>query len=182
MKTMFVAVASVACLLLAASCYAADLSRPEAKKVLDKIGATSSATQVSFSSQQMQRIGTLNDDVKRKYFNVDTAKRCLPDSSDVRIMTGQFVQCLDLVNPSEITWQNPGVLATVRIPIQWTIIEITGIAEGQNPNVEKTVEYTWQFDFSSYSRDVQNAIKPALNPGKALFRLYDDGWRFVEFQ
>jgi len=67
-----------------------------------------------------------------------------------------------------------------RPSVKWVVIEVTGIADGQAPS-EKIVEDTWHYDFSFFSlpKDVEAALEP-LRTGKALFRLYDNGWRFVQ--
>jgi hypothetical protein len=94
-------------------------------------------------------------------------------------MTGQFAQCLNILNAADITWDHPGVLLTLKTGIKAIIVEVTGIADASAN--EKTVEETWKFDLSPLPKEIGDAIKPATNPGKALLRLYDDGWRFVQF-
>lgn len=183
MKATSVFAVTVSC-ILAASCHAAaaDLTRAQAKTILDKVGAGTSNAQISLSVDHLVKLGEAKDakTLLLKVFVDGKSVACLPDSSDVRIATGQFVQCTTL-DPG-ITWQNPGAMVPLRQPIKWAIVEITGIASGQNPN-EKIAEYTWQFDFSSFSlpKEFEDALRTPLRAGKALFRLYDDGWRFAEF-
>jgi hypothetical protein len=63
---------------------------------------------------------------------------------------------------------------------KWSVIEITGITDGQSPN-EKIVEDTWEFDYSSFPKEIGDVLKVPIRHGKAVIRLYDDGWRFVNF-
>ncbi len=183
MKLSAFAVAGLAC-LLSLSCHSSELTRAQARNLLNKAGAGVSTTQITFSAEQLQKLAALKDakdadTTLAKLFAMNKLKPCLPDGSDVRIMTGQFVQC---PNPGpEITWQHPGVVAFLRTPVKWVVNEVTGIADGQTPS-EKIVEDTWHYDFSSFSlpKGVEAALEP-LRTGKALFRLYDDGWRFAQF-
>lgn len=207
-KTLVVAVVSVIGLL--ATCgHASDLSRPEAKKILDKtLAAQPPVDGFSVSIEQMQRLKTVDAAILNKVFTfltpppqgrsaleqlagsltnsgaasiTDGGQRCLPDGSDMRIMTGQFVQCLNILNPADITWQRPGILLRLKTGVKRVIVEITGIADATAPN-EKIVEDSWKFDLSSLPKEIEDAIRPATNTtGKALVRLYDDGWRFVNF-
>jgi len=182
MKTRVLAIVGAASLLMA--CHTSELTRGKAKNLLNKVGAGVSTNQITFSPEQLQKLSQLKDAkdadaALTKLFIMNTMKPCLPDASDVRIVTGQFVQCQ---NPGpEITWQHPGVMASLKTPVKWVVIEVTGIADGQAPS-EKIVEDTWHYDFSSFSlpKDVEAGLEP-LRTGKALFRLYDDGWRFVQF-
>jgi len=107
---------------------------------------------------------------------VDGGRWCLPDPNDMRMMTGNFVQCQNYV-ALDISWQNPGVIMFLKTPIKWTVKEVTGITEGATPS-EKAVDVTWQFDLSSFPQNFQDAIQQPLLKGKVLFKLYDDGWRF----
>jgi len=204
--TLVVAVVSAVCLL--ATCgHASDLSRPEAKRILDKVVAAQPPVNgFSLSTEQMQRLRTVDAAILNKAFVflsppenqgpymalvpnsgarsiADGGQRCLPDGGDMRLMSGQFVQCLNILNPAEITWQRPGILLRLKagVSARLAIIEITGIADGSAPN-EKLVEDTWKYDLSQLSKEIDDAVKPATNAGTALFRLYDDGWRFVRFE
>ena len=52
-----------------------------------------------------------------------------------------------------------------------------------NQSNKKVVEFTWKYDLSEYPQGAEgifNLTPPAQR--KALLRLYDDGWRFVEFR
>jgi hypothetical protein len=189
------------------NCGASDLSRPEAKRIIDKVVAGINVTEISVSTEQMQRLKNIHDapTVLSKVFVLQSAppqstnalmglaqslsgpsaasfrdggRMCLPDSSDQRIMMGQFVLCVNMLTP-DITWQNPGIKLTLKTPLKLTLLEITGIAE--NSPTEKVVEDTWQYDFSSWPTEMKDAIKPAIYNGKAQFHLYDDGWRFEKF-
>jgi len=107
---------------------------------------------------------------------VDGGRWCLPDPSDMRIMTGNFVHCENYVG-TDIDWQHPGILMILKQPIRWTVTAVTGITEGATPS-EKIVDVTWQFDLSSFPLEFRDAIQQPPLTGKTLFKLYDDGWRF----
>jgi hypothetical protein len=176
--------ALVATSIVAAGCHAvaADLTRAQAKAALDKLGAATPITQITLSIEHLAKVGQAKDakTLISRVFVEGKSVGCLPDPSDVRIATGQFVQCTPI--DAGVTWQNPGVIVPLKQPIKWAIVEITGIASGQNPT-DKVAEYTWQYDFSSFSlpKEFDEILTIPLRSGKALFRLYDDGWRFVEY-
>jgi hypothetical protein len=107
---------------------------------------------------------------------VDGGRWCLPDPSDMRIMTGNFIQCVNYVG-TDIDWQHPGVVMILKQPVGWAVKEVTGITEGSIPS-EKIVDITWQFDLSSFPPELKDAINQPALTGKILFKLYDDGWRF----
>ena len=178
MKTTYaVATVGVYCLLM--SCHAAELTRAGAKTIIEKNGVEP-FTEFSISSQQGQKLfqipnsGPLLD----KVFVSEKSKPCLPDKSDMRLASRQFALCSQESVTPDITWQNPGLLLSLKTPIKWVVIEITGIADTEKPS-EKMVEYTWQFDFSSFPKEMADVLKLPVRAGKALFRRYDDGWRFV---
>jgi hypothetical protein len=197
--TPIFAVASLAC-LLSISCHAAsDLTRAQAKRAFDKIAAADDPTTVlTFSTSQMQRLEKLPKDTLEQVFTLVYAppqgpfsfadltnhpaqfvyggRWCLPDPGDMRLMSGNFIQCKEYVG-IDIDWQHPGVLMVLKNPIKWTVVEVTGITEGETPS-EKVVDVTWQYDLSSFPQVLQDAIKQPLLKGKILFKLYDDGWRF----
>jgi hypothetical protein len=158
------------------------LTRSEAKKIMDAVAAKSEVTQITLipgaavSPEQEQRLKAQAATIVSL---VKGARPCLPDPSDVRIATGQFAFC-EGVSPG-VTWQRPGLLVTLNKPTTWSLVEVTGIADGQNAN-EKVVEYTWEYNFSQFPGKIPEVFKQAPRPGKALLRLYDDGWRFVKFQ
>ena len=112
-------------------------------------------------------------------FDMEAGKPCLPDSGDARLLTHQFVLCQGVV-PPDVTWQQSGYLLPSKHPVKWILIEVTGITDSaQN---EKIVEYTWKWDSSPFPSEIQDVLRYSPRPGKSLFRLYDDGWRFVEFK
>lgn len=179
---------SLAC-LLSAGCHSSELSRGKAKDILDKVGSERSYSQITMSMDQLQRLNNIADrklvsTTLTKHFVVSSRvpwKLCVPDKSDVRVITGQFLECPSPANP-EVTWQHPGMVVPLRTPIKQIVIEVTGIADGSTPS-EKTVEYTWRFDFSSMflPKAIEDALTFPLRTGKAAFRRYDDGWRFMNF-
>ena len=165
------------------SCHASELTRAEARKIVEKVGAEQSFPEISLSSEQSQKLFQIKDadTVLSKIFVKEKTKMCLPDSSDMRLMSGQFVLCSKPVNP-DITWQNPGIRCSLKTPIKSVIVEVTGITDAQGGPSDKIVEYTWQFDSSSFPKEVADTLKRSLRTGKALLRRYDDGWRFVEYK
>jgi hypothetical protein len=200
--TLVVAVVSLAS--LSSMSGASELTREEAKKALDKAVANVLIGKITLTAEQMQRLKTVQDaDAINKVFVLmnpppqgrsaleqlagsltpsnasysDGGQRCLPDASDVRISTGQFVQCVQPVH-SDITWQRPGVVLTLRTPVKQVIVEITGIAV--TSPTERIVEEIYKLDFSTFPKEIEDALKTPLWRGKDLFRLYDDGWRFVQ--
>jgi len=94
---------------------------------------------------------------------------------------GEFVLCQNPISPEEITWEHPGVLIKLKTPVKWYLIEVTGIAGTAGSQNDRIVEDTWQFDLSSFPKEIQDALKTPPLKGKALLRLYDDGWRFMQF-
>jgi hypothetical protein len=178
-RVSLLAPTNVGLAFLLLSCNTSELTRPKAKRILEKVAADSSITQISLSSDQALRLLKTKDSLAFfAKFSTGRARPCLPDGSDVRIMAGDFALC-----PSplpEITWQHPGWMIALRRPIKWTIFEITGITDGQNLN-EKVVEYTWQYDYSPFPKEGADVLKVPIRKGKAVIRLYDDGWRFVNF-
>jgi hypothetical protein len=178
--TVLSAVSSV---LLLTSCgwsQSKELTRSKAKEIIDKVASQPTITQIILTADQALRMQKLGEKANDS-FAAGSWKVCLPDPSDVRIATGDFVLCQGAV-PSEVTWQRPGVLVQLKKPTTWTLLEVTGISDAPNAQNEKIVEYTWQYDISSFAKETKDALQFSPRPGKALLRLYDDGWRFVEFR
>ena len=173
------AIVSVSCVLVC--CHAAELTRAEAKKIIEKVRAEQSFPEISLSNEQSMKLFQLPNagPLLDKVFVSEKSKPCLPDRSDMRLMSGQFVLCPKPVNP-DITWQKPGGMFSLKTPIKSVIIEVTGITDAQSGPSDKIVEYTWQFDYSSFPKEVADALKLPPRTGKSLLRRYDDGWRFVE--
>ncbi len=73
------------------------------------------------------------------------------------------------------------MLITIGKPITWKITEITGISDAGSSHTEKIVEFNWVYDFSAFPKETKEGFK-CVYSGKSLVRLYDDGWRFVEFK
>lgn len=172
-------------ILLLTGCHSSGFSRADAKRILNKNGVAP-ITLVTLSVPELTKLvklqgGRITGIPDHRFLDLSTSKQCVPGDTDIRVQMGQYVLCVAVVNPNEVTWQEPGYLVTLQKPIKWSIVEITGISESQNENVEKTVEYTWQYDFSAYPTDIQDAIRAPVSTGKALFHLYDDGWRFVRY-
>jgi hypothetical protein len=184
MKVMTPGILTVA-LLVTSACNNKELTRSGAKEILDKVGAQSSITQVTISFKQVVQAVHLDKNSAQKLTNLLTfkgGKACLPDPSDMRIATGQFVLCPGYI-PPDVTWQRPGGIATLNKPITWSISEITGISDDSGSPNAKIVEYTWKYELPEYPKSVAEILNPTPPAkGKSLLRLYDDGWRFVDYK
>jgi len=159
-----------------------NLTRDGAKEILDRNAAQSKLTQLVLTKEQMA--GLMNKHLVTHQGASNELKSvapCVPDASDVRIATGRFVFCGVVPVPPVVTWQNPGLLLTLSKPFTWRVVEVTGITDGQNAT-DKHVEYTWDYVFSDFTQDFQDAMKETPRAGKSLLRLYDDGWRFVNHE
>jgi hypothetical protein len=181
MKTGHIALHAGLLCLLATGCHASELTRAEAKNLLDKATAGLPISQITASLDQFQKLSAIKDAkaIFSTVFVLEKSRACLPDASDARLATGEFVVC---PNPGpEITWQRPGLMLSLKAPTKVVVIGITGIADGQSQS-ERLVEYTWQFDLSSFPKEIEDILKLPTRTGKALFRRYDDGWRVVEFK
>jgi hypothetical protein len=176
--TFFVTLATILCLLLM-SCHGSDLTRAKAKRMLQQFGSKQSFTNIGLTAEEMGRLASMRDAdaVLTKFFMSDL-RRCAPNAKTVLSWVGPLVECSPV--STDITSQNPGTLFTLKIPIHWIVVDVTGIANAENGPNEKLVEITWKYDFSTLSKEVEDAIQPPINNGTALFRLYDDGWRVVK--
>jgi hypothetical protein len=202
MKTPILVAAASAALLLSTVCQASDLTRAEAKRMIEKAGADAAYTQVSLSPEQMDGLKSIYNaanilstvfvmvsappqgpfplarESNEAASYVDGGQRCVPDSNDMRLASAHFVPCQTPLS-AEITWRHPGILMKLKNPIKPLILDVTGFADGTSGPNEQIVGYTWKYDLSSLPQDVQDAIKPPVRSGRALFRLSDGGWKFV---
>ncbi|MGO8817572.1 MAG: hypothetical protein ACLQVG_23240 [Terriglobia bacterium] len=202
MKTPHWVAAASAAILLSTACQASDLTRAEAKRMIEKAGVDAAYTEVSLSPEQMERLKSIYNAINilstvfvmvsappqgpfalAKESNeaasyVDGGQRCVPDSNDMRLNSGQFVPCQTPLSLA-ITWQHPGILMKLKNPIKPIILEVTGFSDGSSGPNEQIVGYTWQYDLSALPQDVQDAIGPRVRSGRALFRLSAEGWKFV---
>jgi hypothetical protein len=85
-----------------------------------------------------------------------------------------YAQCEHYI-AVDINDKNPGALLLLKTPVRWFVKEVTGISTSPN---QKIVEFTWQTDLSSWPADFQTAVNQPLQTSKAMFTLFDDGWRF----
>lgn len=173
-------------LLLVLGCRSQELSRNGAKDILNRKAAGSPDTEMTISFDQANKllfkIDSKDRDKAREAINFDDSKPCLPDPSDVRIMTGQSVVCTGYI-PPEVTRQHPGVILKLRKPLNWSVFEVTGISDDSKAAGDKLVEYKWHYDLSGLPKSVAEILTPTIpHEAKALLRRYDDGWRFVEFR
>lgn len=160
------------------------LTRGDAKKILDKVAAQTAITQITLNADQAKRLMSL---VSGGYqasssFDMEAGKPCLPDGDNARTVvsvTHRFVLCQGVISP-DVTWQQPGYLLPSKHAVKWVLIEVTGITDSvQN---EKIVEYTWEWDSSPFPSEIRDILRYSPSTGRALFRHYDDGWRFVEIK
>lgn len=84
-----------------------------------------------------------------------------------------YSQCEHYITTG-ITGDNPGILMLLKTPIRWKVKEITGISTTPS---QKIVDFTWQRDLSSWPEAFQTAVNQPSQTSKAMFALYDDGWR-----
>jgi len=185
MRRIVMCFSVVAILAMASSCRSQKLTRDSAQEILGKIGAQRQVGQLTVSIDQLTALTHLEPqaiDKVNEILNFNQGKPCVPDASDVRIAGGQFVLCQGYA-PPEVTWQRPGVVLKLTKPIGWKVVEVTGISDDPHASTDKIVEYTWRYDLTDFPNGVEDILNPKPSPtGKAAFRLYDDGWRFVEFR
>ncbi len=62
-------------------------------------------------------------------------------------------------------------------------IEVTGITDAPaafgDPKTTKVVEVKWTYDFAGCPDDIRKIFKDYSVESHDIFKLYDDGWRFV---
>jgi hypothetical protein len=149
-----------------------ELTRAQAKELVEKKMSEGGITQITVPwTRGREPRGVGGPDLA-------SARPCIPNATDVRVALGQFALCQGFL-PAGVSWQHPGLVVTLKKPIRRTLREITGITGGQNPN-EKIVEYSWEYDLSNLTKETQDDLKEEIQSGSSVFRLYDDGWRFVE--
>jgi len=154
-------------------CGPKSLSRNFAKGILDREAAKEAITELTIPQDRLsflQHGGT--PDIK-------IMRACIPDPADIRLAMNQFSLCKGSIPPG-VTWRQPGVAVTLTKSVHWSVHEVTGISDGDNPN-QKIVEYSWEFDFSQLSKQEQDGLTLPLQTGKSLLQLYDDGWRWVKY-
>lgn len=175
------------------SCRSSELTRGEAKRIIQKeldrnpvkditfrgeTLLTSAADEKKLTKDQLDR----RREASEKLFAWKTAKVCLPDQGDIRLAMGKYVLCSLPQNPS-VDWQHPGMLVPLNAPIRRVVVEVTGITDASQS--QRIVEDKWEYDFSSVPadmRELMNRLAACPRVGKAMLRLYDDGWRFEGFQ
>ncbi len=162
--------ATVMCLLACAS--SQELTRSQAKTLMEKKMSEGGITQITVVWNREQALKGIGGP------DIAVARPCIPNATDVRVSLGQLALCQGFL-PADVSWQHPGLLVILKKPIRRTLTEITGITGGDNTN-EKIVEYSWQYDLSNLTQESQDELRQGPQVGKSLFRLYDDGWRFVE--
>ena len=168
--------------VLSAGCRSSDLTRSQAKRILDNVAAQQSFNEVTISAAELKKVLFIKDGAP--FFDMvqrGGVNRCLPDSTDARLMMGEFVLCRNPITADAIAPDQPAVLLRLKVPVKWYIVEVTGIAAAPGGPNDRVVEDTWQFDLASFPEEIRSSLKTAPLKGKALLRLYDDGWRFVQF-
>ncbi|WP_348262865.1 hypothetical protein P8935_24120 [Telmatobacter sp. DSM 110680] len=185
MKRISVCLGVIAVLAMTSSCRSQKLTRDGAKDILDKVGISNQFHQIVLGPDEASKFLHIDPSTAQKLatlMDFNHFKSCLPDSSDIRLASGQYVLCIGYI-PAGVDAQHPGVMLPLTKPVGWRIVEITGISADSNASNDKVAEYTWKYDLSDYPHDAESIFNP-MPPaqGKALLRLYDDGWRFVEFR
>jgi hypothetical protein len=170
-------------LIVISGCGPQKLNRERATEILDKIANKPSMTELGMSSDQVRRLSHLNapdSATVKQMMNLNSGKFC-GARDDMQVAVGVRPLCPNYIPPG-ITWRDPGRLVILAKPIKWKLIDITGISDVPDAQSEKLVDYTWQYDLSGFPKSFLDIYNPPLQRGHALFRLYDDGWRFVEFK
>jgi hypothetical protein len=168
--------------VLSGGCHGSELTRSQAKRILDNVAAHQTSDQITISAAQLRKILFIKNGAP--FF--DTVQRggvtrCMPDSSDARVATGEFALCHNSITAEGITSNQPGALIRLKVPIKWSFTEITGITAAPGGQNDRIVEYTLGVDLSSFPKEIREPLSSSPLKGKALLRLYDDGWRFVQF-
>jgi hypothetical protein len=67
-------------------------------------------------------------------------------------------------------------------PLKPTVVRVTGITDGENGS--KVVEYDWVWDSDGVPPEMKSVfiVDKAPNHGKAMLKLYDDGWRVEKWE
>src|ERR1700730_13364193 len=163
---------SVICLLSGCSS-AQQLTRSGAKDILNKLAAAQPVNVFTFNMDQakkmMQSIKQPSDaDIFKTVFAMkNPAKSCIPDASDVRVATGQLILC-PMPVPAGITWQSAGSVTELKTPMHWSVVEVTGITGPSDNSTDRSVEFTWSYDLSSFPKALRDMFTIPPSPGKAL--------------
>ena len=185
MRRISLCLGLIAVLAMTSSCRSQKLTRDSAKDILNKVGLSDQFHQFVIGSNEASQFVKIDPGTAQKLatlMDFNQFKSCLPDRADIRLVSGKYVLCPGYIPPG-IDAQHPGLLVPLFKPVGWRIIEITGISDDSNNQSNKVVEFTWKYDLSEYPQGAErifNLTPPAQR--KALLRLYDDGWRFVEFR
>lgn len=178
----FLAVA-VACSLIS-GCGPQKLTRGLAKDILNKQGDLKQTNELTLSLDQLVSLAHLDKgavDKVNTLIDMKSGRPCGSSTASAMVQVGQLPLCPGFI-PPPVAAQKRGAEVHLTTPIGWKVVEITGVSDDAHAPNTKLVEYTWQYDLSTFPDTAAQTINPnPPAPGKAFLRLYDDGWRFESF-
>jgi hypothetical protein len=153
----------IAILAMTSSCRSQKLTRDSATDIMNKVGGLSDLFHaIILGPDEASKMMHMDANTAKKlmtFMDLNHPKSCLPDKSDIRLVTGKYVFC-SVYSPHGVDAQHPGVMLTLTKPVGWKIVEITGISSDSNTSNDKVVEYTWKYDLSEYGGDVEEIFNP----------------------
>jgi hypothetical protein len=144
--------------LSAASAPAATLSRPEAKRAIEKhldfavVGSIPNATHPSFDRGVKDGVW------------VNTRNGWQPTAVGRQYFTSVNMLGMKLAKP-----------------LHRSVVAVTGIGDGAVAS-DKIVEFTWHFTDLTRALSIYTGATTGDQPGKAVFHQYDNGWRLVTLE
>ena len=173
-------------LLALCGCGPKKLTRSLASDIMEKVASQPSIQQITVSRDQLLKLVSIPPEAFKALgphvASAQSKKLCLPDAQDIRVITDQFEHCVGFIPPG-VDWQHPGSVVKFTKSYGWKLKGITGISDDPHSPTDKIVEYTWEYNFDDLPKEAAAVLNPPNPyPGKSSLRLYDDGWRFVEYR
>lgn len=161
--------------------YSQDLTTDAAKAMLDKIGASTDASEFTLTQDQAHALTALPQD-QLASLQIEANQPCLPNPNDKRVQKHDFAACKGIF-PAGISAQNPGVYLKVGRVFHWHIVEISGIVDPSEDHSQRLAGYTWEYDFSGLPADVQKVLSQgSRHEGHSLFQLDGGAWKWSAYQ
>lgn len=158
-----------------------ELSSDAAKNMLNQLGAATTASEFTLTQDQARQLAALSQTLLAT-LQIVTTQPCLPNPGDKRVQSHQFAACQGIF-PAGISAQNPGVYLKVGRTFHWHIVEMNGIIDPTEDHSQRTVAYTWEYDFSDLPAEVQTVLKEgSRHEGRSLFQLDGSGWKWLRYQ
>lgn len=168
-------------LLGSALAHSQDLTTDAAKAMLDKIGASTDATEFTLTQDQAHALTALPQD-QLAPLQIQANQPCLPNPNDKRVLHHDFAACKGIF-PAGISAQNPGVYLKVGRVFHWHIVEVSGIVDPTEDHSQRLVGYTWEYDFSGLPTDVQKVLSQgSRHEGHSVFQLDGGAWKWLAYQ